>query len=382
MTNYLKYSVGLDVSKDDFHACIMLMDDQQQTSIKASHSFANSQEGFKALLQWTAKHCKLPVPVLYIMEATGIYYEALAWHLYQQKCSVAVVLPNKARSYMQSRGLKSKNDKIDSKGLAQMGAEQKLRLWEPLSSSLYALRSLTRQHENLTQLRTAALNQLHAFERSPFASKQVLKQLKKMIGFYEKEMEQIKDAIEQLIDQDLKLKSHFKNINIIKGISTLTIATIIAETNGFAIIENQRQLASYAGYDVIENQSGKHVGKTKISKKGNSRIRRILHLPAFNVVRFQGGPFRNLFNRVFERTGIKMKGYVAVQRKLLQLIYHLWKKSEAFDPNFLKTSGNDEPKTLFPIFDVDGKKVVQAFTRTTQDGLPYKESPLALFPIM
>jgi transposase len=381
MTNYLKYSVGLDVSKDDFHACIMLMDDQQQTTIKASHSFANSQEGFKALLQWTAKHCKLPLPVLYIMEATGIYYEALAWHLHQQKCSVAVVLPNKARSYMQSRGMKSKNDKIDSSGLAQMGAEQKLRLWEPLSSSLYALRSLTRQHESLTQLRTAALNQLHAFERSPFASKQVLKQLKKMIAFYEKEMEQIKDAIEQLIDQDPKLKPHFKNISIIKGISTLTIATIIAETNGFAIIENQRQLASYAGYDVIENQSGKHVGKTKISKKGNSRIRRILHMPAFNVVRFQGGPFRNLFNRVFERTGIKMKGYVAVQRKLLQLIYHLWKKSEAFDSNFLRTSGNDEPKTLFPIFDVDGKKVVQAFTRTTQDGLPSKESPLALFPI-
>ena len=49
---------------------------------------------------------------------------------------------------------------------------------------------------------------------------------------------------------------------------------------------NQRQLVSYAGYDVIENQSGNRSGKTRISKKGNSRIRRILHLPAFNAVRF------------------------------------------------------------------------------------------------
>ena len=53
---------------------------------------------------------------------------------------------------------------------------------------------------------------------------------------------------------------------------------------GFA---NQRQLVSYAagppgGYDVVENQSGNRSGKTRISKKGNSRIRRILHLPAFN----------------------------------------------------------------------------------------------------
>ncbi|MCA1760209.1 MAG: IS110 family transposase, partial [Bacteroidales bacterium] len=34
------------------------------------------------------------------------------------------------------------------------------------------------------------------------------------------------------------------------------------------------------------NQSGKHVGKTKISKKGNAHIRRILHMPALNVVNF------------------------------------------------------------------------------------------------
>jgi len=38
--------------------------------------------------------------------------------------------------------------------------------------------------------------------------------------------------------------------------------------------KNQRQLVSFAGYDVIENSSGKHRGKTKISKKGNAHIRR------------------------------------------------------------------------------------------------------------
>ena len=97
------------------------------------------------------------------------------------------------------------------------------------------------------------------------------------------------------------------------------------------MIKNQRQLVSYAGYDVVENQSGNRVGKTKISKKGNSRIRRILHLPAFSVVTNGEIQFVDLYERVFERTKIKMKGYVAVQRKLLILIYTLWRNDEEYN---------------------------------------------------
>jgi hypothetical protein len=84
----------------------------------------------------------------------------------------------------------------------------------------------------------------------------------------------------------------------------------------------------------VENQSGKHVGKTKISKKGNSRIRRILYMPALSAVRWKVKVFADLYERVYQRTGIKMKGYVAVQKKLLTTIYALWKNDSAFDPNY------------------------------------------------
>ena len=69
---------------------------------------------------------------------------------------------------------------------------------------------------------------------------------------------------------------------------------------------------SYSGYDVVENQSGSHKGKTKISKKGNSRIRRILHMSSLIAIGSEGTVFKNLYLRVYERTGIKMKGIVAV----------------------------------------------------------------------
>ncbi len=49
----------------------------------------------------------------------------------------------------------------------------------------------------------------------------------------------------------------------IKGVGTLTVATVVAEANGFDLIKNIPQLISYAGYDVVEDQSGKRIGKTK-----------------------------------------------------------------------------------------------------------------------
>ena len=140
----------------------------------------------------------------------------------------------------------------------------------------------------------------------------------------------------------------------IKGIGELSAATVIAETNGFALFENQKQLESYAGYDVIENQSGDHVGKTKISKKGNSHIRRILYMPALNVVTYKVKPFVDLYERVFSKTSIKMKGYVAVQRKLLVILYTLYKKNQKFDNEHQqKTIGE---KKLKPSFGLASKK--------------------------
>src|SRR5690606_8816615 len=105
------------------------------------------------------------------------------------------------------------------------------------------------------------------------------------------------------------------------------------ETNGFYLFKNAPQLVSYAGYDVIENQSGTRKGKTKISKKGNSRIRRALHMPAFSVVKYKEKPFVGLFERTFEKHFIKMKSYVAVQKKLLVLIFALWKNNAEYDIN-------------------------------------------------
>ena len=62
-----------------------------------------------------------------------------------------------------------------------------------------------------------------------------------------------------------------------------------------------------------------------------------MHFPALCAVKYVP-EMKNLYERVFDRTKVKLKAYVAVQRKLLVLIYTLYKDDAAYDPErYLKT---------------------------------------------
>lgn len=332
----LKYAVGIDIAKADFKACMVNINQQQKVKIVASRSFKNSHKGFEQLLNWVKpKHKDLKIPLVFNVEATGVYYENLSFYLQKKKQTLSVVLPNKAKKYMESIGLKTKNDKIDAKGLAQMAAEQHLKTWQPATKYYYQLRSLTRHHQAIQESITATKNRLEAVEYSANKTAFVVKSLEKQIKLLNKELKQTEKQIEKQLQKDEQILEKVEQICKIKGVGTLTVAVIIAETFGFELFENYKQLISYAGYDVVENQSGKRSGKTKISKKGNSRIRRILFMPAFNMVTYQQTAFYNLYIRTFAKHGIAMKSYVAIQKKLLTTIYALWKKNEAYDNDYL-----------------------------------------------
>ena len=326
MAKVLKYAVGLDIAKNKFDACLAIIDEVQKVTIKSSRSsLSNSAKGFNELLSWVGKYFTNDTPKVFCMEATGIYY--------QHGHSISVLVPHKARYYMRALGIKSKDDRADAKGLAMMAAQQSLKEWKPMSNQIYELRQLTRCYQQLQETRTMLRNQLQTMICGRLENQLVGESLTELIKSTEDQIDKIHDAIEVSLRKDPALWSKVENINTVKGLGLISIATVIAETDGFTLFENQSQLVCYSGYDVIRNQSGKRVGKTKISKMGNSHIRRILFMPAFSVVTYDIPPFADLYQRVYGRTAIKMKGYVAVQRKLLILIYTLWRKNEKFNPN-------------------------------------------------
>ncbi|MFE3869597.1 IS110 family transposase [Flavobacterium sp. LS2P90] len=340
----LKYSVGLDVSSKKINACISVIDEKQKVVTKSSTVISNTLKGFSSLEEWILKHTKETIPVVICMEATGIYHENCAYYLYGKAFEVSIILPNKAKKYLEAIGLKSKNDSIDAKGLSQMGAEQCLELWEPMGTFFYELRLLTRQHQNVTELKTVIKNQKDALSFAMHHLDSVTNQLEQTISLFETQLKELDKEIKSHLRSNKEVYDKAENILKMKGLGVLTLSTVLAETNGFTLFTNYKQLVSYAGYDVVEAQSGKRVGKTKISKRGNSRIRRALHMPSLVVIQCKVKPFKDLFDRTYEKHGVKMKSYVAVQKKILTMIYHLWKKNEAYDAIYHLNIQEEEQK--------------------------------------
>jgi hypothetical protein len=76
----LKYSVGLDVSSKDIHACISAIDAEQKVKVISSKVINNTSKGFEILITWIEKNRKhKDLPLVIGMEATGIYHEV--WSL-------------------------------------------------------------------------------------------------------------------------------------------------------------------------------------------------------------------------------------------------------------------------------------------------------------
>lgn len=335
----IKQVIGIDVSKDTFHVCFGSIDDTQSIKVLKQSSFNNNEKGFKQLLSWKEKSLNTGIPLYYVMEATGIYYENLAYFLSENGESLSVLLPNKSKSFAKSLDIKTKTDKVDAAMLCRIGLERILPAWKIPSPLMKQIKSLCREYRTLKASGAKIKARLHAYKYSYQPEKQSIMRLKQQLALIEKQIITVEKEIRDYISQDESLQKRVNTIQQVKGLGLITIITVIAETNGFASITNAKQLTSYSGLDIMMNQSGKFYGKTKISKKGNSNIRSVLYLPSMSAVR-SNIRIKQFYENIMQKHTCGKVGIVAVARKMLILIYTLWKNNTIYDPmlNVQKTA--------------------------------------------
>ncbi len=335
----LKQAFGIDVSKLTFVVnCSVLFDDFSIETL-SKRTFKNTLADIQNFIKWAKiLHIEQITPV-FVLEATGVYFENLAYKMTDCSFQVAVLLPNKASAFISSHNIKSKTDNIDAAILAKMGLERKLALWNAQDPVLRELKVLAREREQLQKEKTKALNQLHAYACAYEINKKTISRTKKRIKFFDSMIQDIEKNIEELVKQHHVLDEKLQKITTIPGIGITTAVIIIAETNGFSLIRNSKQLVSYSGLDVQIKQSGTSLNKkTRISKKGNSHIRKALYMPALAASRNKN--MKVFYERVNQNKPSKKIGVIALEQKLLKLIYSLWKSGQKYDPNYIQNSGN------------------------------------------
>ncbi|WP_223654389.1 IS110 family transposase [Hymenobacter psoromatis] len=122
--------VGLDVSKATLAVCYQRGAHLHQLEV------SNDKPGFTHLLQVCGTQC------LFVMEATGTYYLALAYHLHEQGGQVAVINPLVIKRFIQMHLGKGKTDRKDAQWLLRYGQQQSVKAWQPDEVVLVECRQL------------------------------------------------------------------------------------------------------------------------------------------------------------------------------------------------------------------------------------------------
>ncbi len=334
MKSVLKQVLGIDVDQNYLVVSLGRLLDSLRTEIYAQNRFANDLKGFSNLIKWTQSMTDPEVDVRYVMEATGVYHEKLAYHLEENGYGVSVVLPNKISNYFRTLDMKSINDKSSSEAIALFGLERNLDKWKKPNPSFRKLRQLCRERDQVITETTLIKNQLHAERAEAQPNPSTLSRMKKRLDLLSKQEKEIQIEIASFVKREDSIKNRVDRLRTIPGVGLLTAVTVLAETNGFELIRNKKQLTSYAGLDVQEKQSGTSVkSKPRISKRGNRYLRKALYMPALAAIRVEER-FKSIFSRLVSKHGIKMKAAVAIQRKLLELMYVIDKHEAEYQRNY------------------------------------------------
>lgn len=217
-----------------------------------------------------------------------------------------------------------------------MGLERSLKVWQKPKKIFRDLKQLTRERDQIVADRTMSKNQLHAEQAEAFPNDRSLYRVNQRIKLFNEQEKEIKREIAELVKLDEELQRKINLIMSIPGVGGLTAVIAVAETNGFELIRNKKQIVSFGGLDVIVKDSGTSIkGKPRISKRGNRHLRKAMHMPALTAIRHDER-FKAIFVRLVSKHGIKMKAAVAVQRKILEMIYTIWTTEKKYDKEYLQ----------------------------------------------
>ena len=335
----LKQSLGVDVSKDSISFTLAQVTPDLKKQFELGAELSNDSKGFSRLVRWLSSRVLDKRGLLVVMESTGVYHQRLALYMYERGFSVSIMQSGRVKRYAQSLQQRSKTDALDSKMLSMLGCERDLPLWEPPREVHNALKALSRERSALIRDRVTNNNRIDSLASSPFQHSREITRYKKRIKLLESQIKEIEEEMSELVENDTELRQKIHYLKSIPGVSFISVATVVGETLGFEGITNAKQLTSYAGYDVVIRESGTYKGKSTISKKGNRNIRRVLHMPSMSAVRVNP-TLKPFYHRLKENKAKPIVALVAVQRKLLVLMYSLWKNETYYDPEYQQKSGN------------------------------------------
>jgi transposase len=128
-----------------------------------------------------------------------------------------------------------------------------------------------------------------------------------------------------------QMKDNVDILTSIRGIGEKSATNFLVELGGDPrIFPSHRQIIAMAGLDPSVYESGKYVGLSKISKRGNRHLRRIIWLMAVKVIQYEGY-FHRYFEKRIKDGLIYKKAVIATAHKLIRVVFAMLSQKTTFN---------------------------------------------------
>lgn len=310
--------LGIDVAKAKLDCALRLENGKHRNKV-----VENNPKGFQSLKDWLAKQGASDARVC--MEATGVYWEAVAEFLAAQGMVVSVINPAQIKAFGASRMVRTKTDKADSQLIAEFSSERQPDPWKPPSLAEQTLRAMVLRLEALTNMRTQELNRLEVARDS------IKEGISSHIEWLNVEIKALEAMIRSHIDNDPDLKDKHELLDSIPGLGKRTIPVLLSYYADTGRFDNVKQAVAFAGLDPRQHESGSSVkGRPHMSKVGHAFLRKALYMPA--VVALYKTTWGKCFRQRLVASGkLPMVIIGAMMRKLVNVTFGVLKSGKKFD---------------------------------------------------
>jgi transposase len=299
--------IGADVSKAEIVFCI-----QGQT---ATLALKNDRGVIRRWLRSFADPLQLAV------EATNTFHLALVEEAHALDHAVYVVDGYRLSRYRQSVGVRAKTDRTDAELLLRYLEREgpDLRRWTPPPAGYASLQRLLHRRAALVQARTSLVQSLGDLPELKLALRGLLRQLALIERLIHKHMAQV--AEQSGVSPDIRRCAE------IEGIGTLT-ATALANAFRRGAFSCSDAFIAFLGLDVRVCDSGTYRGRRKLTKKGDSELRRLLFNAAMAARR--SVRWRPVYDRHLQRGLKPTQILVILSRKLARIAFALMKNQSEY----------------------------------------------------
>lgn len=313
-TSSVVLNIGADIGKDKIVvACA------EESFVP--HKIANRRAELAAWLKGVPAGSRIG------MESTSSYHELLAGLAHQVGFVVYVLNPKDTRHYAKAMGLRGKTDRVDAKLIARLIAREheKLHPWIMPTPEQRQIDRMIKRRAKVSGIRAAlgqSLSGLKGFAAELKALKHRLDQL----------IARIDAKIKALIEADAERKQDYARLRRITGVGPVVGGSLVSTLERVPL-KNGDAFVAFTGLDPRPDESGHHVGRRRLSKRGPAELRRLLYLAAMAAAKTK------IWKPLYEHHRAKGLSRTAVlvilARRIARIAWSIYTHKTEFDPQRL-----------------------------------------------